>query len=461
MDGSGYRENRKRRRYINCHPEELRRLAEKAKAEDRCATESSGILERIANYFEDKATGAYVLRLPDSSNTGAVTRKLHRATLGEDSLQRKIQSVRDAEKMWQEHRGAVDSLEAAAEDHPVEVLEQYVRFAEVRSMGARRILLRRYGVGIEGGRLLEKARLVPDGVKVDLDDAEDVAALGDTMWSFMLSEDIRVGNNHSLTEAIGRGEDIEKAARAACETVTHILRSRPMISGVFALRPDFLEGRKGKGLAEVQEAALIVLAGWVKANLKLSDWIEHVPQDNGKFVTKVGTNKLRVALEDLAEKRERASDVLLHMVSPATLAELERLIRTVEEEGPERAMRKLGRRKLGPTILRNLVAEHIGREERQQHELERTGNLAEPVEIVDSEADDFATREAAREQIRDACKEAGLSQRESEVLMLRGIEDMDTHEIAGYLGIGEKTVYTYDLRAEEKLNRFRKSRLSA
>ncbi len=125
----------------------------------------------------------------------------------------------------------------------------------------------------------------------------------------------------------------------------------------------------------------------------------------------------------------------------------------------KRALRKkLGLRKLSHTSLRNLVARHIQREGGQQHELGTTGNLAEPAEIADPEVEDFAAREAAREQIRARLAEAGLSPREREVLILRKIAGMGTREIADRLCLAEKTVYTYDSRANEKLARYRERR---
>lgn len=271
------------------------------------------------------------------------------------------ESVWKAKEMWREQREEVDRLEKAADEDPIRTLEDQTSFAVQQIVRSRRLLSARFGLDVRVGDLGEVAWINTLNARVDLDDAEEVGELIDTLWRFATYEDGRVEINRAIAMAVERGDSSEQAARAACGALIHVLRSRPLLYGIFAFAPDLFD-REPSGLREVRAAATVVLAGWVRAHLTLKDW----EQPSGKR----GENRLRKALEEMAGPDGSIERVFLRELPAETFARLEELIRVAEEIEPEQAS---GAFEHGHNTLRNRVSTSLEGRISDEEKLRRKG----------------------------------------------------------------------------------------
>ncbi len=396
--------------------------------------------------------GPLIVEVPPRRRPPRVRRP---ALAGQDEMHADAEAVRKAERMWQERRKCVDALEKAARDWPLETLRYHTEFAHERLLDAGRILSERFGVDITGTSRYLAGQLVVDDPSVDLDDAGEVAAYCDAMWSFLTFEDVRVAINRVIAQARHRDEEDEKTAQAACCAVTHVLRSRPMLYGVFALRPDFLAGREASGLAEARKAALILLAGWVRANLKLSDWRVKKRGPGGTVITTFAPNRLREALLELAGEGESHHEVFFRELPAATFDELCRLL-SVAEADPSKA-----RTKKSQNSLRNEVAKRFTRMISEEGRLRRKGR-----HVAEEEADaeraltahqETVVEDTEREALDALEATAALSPQQKQIIELV-LVGKENPEIAAALGTTRGTV---EKQKSEAFRRLREAKEAA
>lgn len=433
-----------------------------AESGGRWGTESARVLRRIAEYFREraKADGTPVVQVRDASGDveelalriarmvaerradpsamvshgpivveilGGHAPRRHRRASRAGAPQQETEAVAEAWEMWRQYADAVKRLEEAGQLHPKDGVVLHNRYAVERMQDAYRILHERFGVRAarEGvAELRERMRLVVDDATLDLEDAAEVAAFADAWWNFRTMDDARVALNRALEEGRRRGKGDEETARAACEAVIDVLRSRPMLYGVFTLVPDWLEAEP-PGLQEARVAATTMLAGWVRSQLRLEDWFS----PSGK----VGTNRLREALEEMAGEGERAEDVLLRELPTLVLLQTEELLRDAKAD-PEWAVRKLEF-----TSLRNRVANRLIASISTEGKLRREGK-----HVAENEADaELALtahqQTAAAAALDDLEAAAKLSPQQAHILKLLR-EGKTNPEIAAELSTSTGTV---------------------
>lgn len=347
--------------------------------------------------------------------------------------------------VWREYLDRVDELKDGMRRDPLTALGCASETVHERVLEACRILYLRFGLevkvaAVSGQRFVR----VVNAALGRLDTAEDAADFADAWLQLTIYNDARLAAWAAIYRSLDRGDDDLRTARAACEAIVHVLRSRPLAVGIIALKPDFvLPGPETDVVAELRAAASDVLAAWVRANLRLRDW------PGGR------SNRLRKALEDMASEGETAEDVLRRELPPTALADFAELLKEAEAE-PE--LPRKNRRTYNRNSVRNRAARTLTKmgssEVQAQGKLTRIGDREAEAEQALTAYEQAAAADTESLLLNELVAAAGLSPQQEKIVELRRAGKKHS-EIAAELATSEGNVRSQFSEAKSRMRKAR------
>ncbi|MDP9439879.1 MAG: helix-turn-helix transcriptional regulator, partial [Actinomycetota bacterium] len=339
-------------------------------------------------------------------------------------------AVRSGEDDWRAYRRYVDGIESEAREDPEAALARAVKRLRSEILKACEEMSA-FGMRIEPeDRCGPPRRWQEVEASKDLTHPREAVAFGDAWWRFTANNDARV---YALVAPVGarkRGEEPREAARAACEEIVRVLRSRPLLYGVLAARPPF-EGAEIRGLERARAYFAATFAGWIMLETSLQ------------------TNK---RLRNILKVEGAPRKVLAREITAAVLTEYRQLIQEAGAD-PERALRELTHEDLGRRVKRALENQGLVKTlpERASAELG-----AEAGKTDDAALEEFVAKETLRQDVdrfkawmEEARKKGELKGKQLRVYELT-LAGYATADIARLENMAESTVRQHRKRGIDK-----------